>query len=100
VRHEPGLAETRFILIPHVDTILHLLARLEGYDKLLWNMNLVARLGISGFTGCTLFDFEHTKIAKLDSSLVDQSVNDRIESFLSSEIVRTISFFVMGTPLI
>src|SRR5205809_771219 len=69
----------RQALFELADLFFHLLTRLEGYDEFLWDINALASSRIASLSGRTSLNFEHAKVAKLDSPFLDQRLDDGIE---------------------
>src|SRR5262249_60643681 len=61
------------------DSLLHLLARLEGDDELRRDGDRLPTVRVARLALLAETDLEDTEVAQFDAAILDQSVDDRIE---------------------
>ena len=65
------------------NAFLHLFARLERNDELLWYKDFIARAWVPSLACGPTFYLENAKISQLDSMVFDQSFDDCVEGLLN-----------------
>ncbi len=65
-----------------MDSLFHLLARLEHDYVFFWHEHLVARAGIACLASSTTLHLEHAEVTQLDPMLRYQRLDDGVERLL------------------
>jgi len=71
-----------FLFLQFPDFSFHFLARLERHNKLGRNIHLATSSWVPCPPCCSHLDFEHSEVAKLDSSIFHKRLDDRVKRLL------------------